>query len=92
MSIDTPTRKPADVPAQINFVRVKAVIRKEPADVYNMEVENTHCFSANGLIVHNCIDALRYALETLRRSLAAGAIARPVIITTAYGNPAMGLR
>ena len=29
-------------------------------DVYNLEVEDTHCFAVNGgLIVHNC----RYAIE-----------------------------
>lgn len=32
--------------------------------VYNMEVEDTHCFAANGLIVHNCEDALRYGCVT----------------------------
>ena len=33
-------------------------------DVYNMEVEKHHNFSINGgLIVHNCIDSTRYALE-----------------------------
>lgn len=33
------------------------VVSVEPAgtcDVYNMEVEDTHCFFANGVIVHNC--------------------------------------
>lgn len=33
------------------------VVSVEPAgtcDVYNMEVEDTHCFFANGIIVHNC--------------------------------------
>jgi len=32
-------------------------------DVYNMEVEGTHNFAANGIYVHNC-DAIRYALYT----------------------------
>lgn len=33
-------------------------------DVYNMEVEDRHNFSVNGgLIVHNCIDGLRYSYE-----------------------------
>ncbi len=33
------------------------IVSVEPAgncDVYNMEVEDTHCFFANGVIVHNC--------------------------------------
>lgn len=37
-------------------------IKKQPkADVYNLEVENVHCFSANGIIAHNC----RYGISTL---------------------------
>lgn len=33
-------------------------------DVYNLEVEKYHNFSIqDGLIVHNCIDSLRYSLE-----------------------------
>lgn len=35
-------------------------------DVYNMEVQDTHNFSvSNGLIVHNCLDAMRYACHKL---------------------------
>jgi hypothetical protein len=34
------------------------------ADVYNLEVEDTHAFAVNGgLIVHNCGDATRYRLS-----------------------------
>lgn len=34
--------------------------------MYNMEVERFHNFAVNGgLIVHNCIDAARYAMEPL---------------------------
>lgn len=33
--------------------------------VYNMEVEDTHCFAANGLIIHNCMDAMRYMAYTV---------------------------
>lgn len=37
------------------------------ADVYNMEVSGTHCFSVNGgIIVHNCMDATRYFVKTKR--------------------------
>lgn len=28
--------------------------------VYDLEIENEHCFYANGVLVHNCIDAARY--------------------------------
>ena len=35
-------------------------------DVYNMEVENYHNFAVNGgLIVHNCMDCLRYICQDL---------------------------
>jgi len=45
-------------------VRVKSVTPLGKADVYNLEVDDTHCFAVNGgLIVHNC----RYALEEVRR-------------------------
>lgn len=31
--------------------------------VYNFEVDGTHCFAVNGgIIVHNCMDAMRYAM------------------------------
>lgn len=31
-------------------------------DVYNLEVEDTHCFAAtkSNIIIHNCVDSLRY--------------------------------
>ena len=50
---------------QKKYVRVKSVRRRSAEPVYNMEVERFHNFAVNGgLIVHNCIDATRYALET----------------------------
>lgn len=37
------------------------------ADVYNMEVEDNHNFAINGgLIVHNCMDSMRYFVKTQR--------------------------
>jgi hypothetical protein len=52
------------------------VTRIEPAkdqDVYNLEVEDTHAFAVNGgLIVHNCADATRYAVQTGVRSMVIG--------------------
>ena len=37
------------------------------ADVYNMEVEGNHNFAINGgLIVHNCMDSMRYFVKTMR--------------------------
>lgn len=41
-------------------VKIKSIKLKGIEDVFNMEVDNTHCFSVNGgYIVHNC----RYATE-----------------------------
>lgn len=58
-------------PAQINCIQgylnygiVKSVKFVGREDVYNMEVKDHHNFSVNGgLIVHNSIDAIRYAME-----------------------------
>ena len=37
------------------------------ADVYNMEVDDNHNFAINGgLIVHNCMDSMRYFVHTMR--------------------------
>lgn len=42
-------------------MKVKAIRPAGCADVYNMEVEDTHDFAVeSGIIVHNCYDELRY--------------------------------
>lgn len=47
-------------------VKVTGVHPDGIEDVYNMEVEDTHCFAVNGgLIVHNCMDATRYFVQTM---------------------------
>ena len=33
---------------------IKTISRNEIQNVYDIEVENTHCFFANGILVHNC--------------------------------------
>lgn len=53
--------------AQINYVGVAKIERIPNTDVYNMEVDGTHCFAVNGgIIVHNCMDAVRYFVRTKR--------------------------
>lgn len=42
------------------------------ADVYDLTVEDEHEFYANGVLVHNCLDALRYLLMHLYRLGARG--------------------
>lgn len=51
----------------VNYVGVKSIETLGKQDVYNMEVEDTHCFAVNGgLIVHNCMDQMRYFVKTMR--------------------------
>ena len=51
----------------VSLAEVEAVEFLGYQDVYNMEVEEDHCFSVNGgLIIHNCLDALRYFVRTKR--------------------------
>lgn len=70
---------PTSIPAQdfahtsareshVRYVGVKRIHKLPPEPVYNMEVEKHHNLAVNGgLIVHNCIDAVRYALSTIWR-------------------------
>lgn len=61
------TRKLKHVPenAVQNYVGIKSIKYVGKADVYNMEVRNHHNFSVcGGFIIHNCCDALRYAVMT----------------------------
>lgn len=47
-------------------VKVKSITLDGYADVYNMEVEGNHNFAVNGgLIVHNCMDSIRYFVKTM---------------------------
>ena len=62
--------KPTNTRTQ-NTVRVAKVVEiAEDGEeaVYNMEVDETHCFAVNGgLIVHNCMDSTRYFVNTIMR-------------------------
>ena len=54
-------------PNTVKLIGVKSVKLDGNADVYNMEVEDNHNFAVNGgLIVHNCMDSLRYFVKTMR--------------------------
>lgn len=44
--------------------KVKSIEPAGKADVYCLVVPATHNFIANGMVVHNSIDALRYAVYT----------------------------
>lgn len=54
-------------PAHDCVVRVTGLCKlAERLDVYNLEIEDEHEFFANGVLVHNCYDALRYGLTQAR--------------------------
>ena len=54
--------------SSFGFVKVKAIRRRKIEAVFNLEVENHHNFEVNGgFIVHNCLDAMRYAMEQFGR-------------------------
>jgi intein/homing endonuclease len=51
-----------------NIVLVLAVKKRTKFEaVYNLHVTDQHEFYANGVLVHNCMDAARYALMSLRQ-------------------------
>lgn len=54
--------------AGINYIGIKDIRRCGEAPVYNMEVDEQHNFSVNGgIIVHNCMDSVRYLCQTVLR-------------------------
>ena len=60
----TPVVVPVLTNKEVKYSKVKSVKYAGKSDVYNMEVQTYHNFSVNnGLIVHNCIDALRYSMQ-----------------------------
>lgn len=51
--------------AHVSYVPLASVKPCGKAPVYNMEVDDYHNFSVNGgIIVHNCMDAVRYFVQT----------------------------
>ena len=59
-----PHAAPSAVPCF--YVGIKKITKLNRQPVYNMEVEDVHHFAINGgLIVHNCMDACRYAIDPL---------------------------
>lgn len=52
---------------KLNYVPIASIKPCGKAPVYNMEVDEYHNFSVNGgIIVHNCADATRYFVKTMR--------------------------
>lgn len=54
------TVKPVFVPDNVKIIQCGKIENQ----VYDLTVEDCHEFFANGILVHNCIDAIRYALES----------------------------
>lgn len=56
-----------NIVSSIVNVKVSSIVEIESQDVYNMEVEYTHCFLAteSDIVCHNC-DALRYSVMYLK--------------------------
>lgn len=53
--------------AEMQFVGIKGIKHIQSQPVYNMEVKDNHNFAVNGgIIVHNCMDAFRYYVQTSR--------------------------
>ncbi len=42
--------------------KVKNIRHIGKSDVYCLDVPSTHNFIANGIVVHNCLDSLRYII------------------------------
>lgn len=52
----------------VRCVGIKRIEYDGVEPVYNMEVEHNHNYSVNGgLIVHNCMDDIRYFCSTVMR-------------------------
>ena len=52
-------------PQNVRLVGISKIELDGREDVYNMEVDDNHNFAVNGgLIVHNCMDAMRYFVKT----------------------------
>ena len=59
-SLSTNTAK-SHIAQEVALLGVQ-VISEDYADVYDLHVDYCHEFFANGILVHNCIDAIRYVV------------------------------
>lgn len=64
---DIQSQRHAQESVAVEYVNILSVQKKGRAPVYNMEVEENHNFAVNGgLIVHNCMDSMRYFVKSMR--------------------------
>ena len=53
----------------VHLVGISKIEIDHNEDVYNMEVMGTHNFAVNGgVIVHNCMDDIRYFANTIMKN------------------------
>lgn len=64
---DLPPGDPLGTPTGVDHVR-RVSLTGEVAPVYNLSVAGQPEYFANGILVHNCLDALRYAVCGLPKS------------------------
>lgn len=48
-----------DIPQKSELIEIE-IVKEDICNVYDIEVEDMHEFFANGVLVHNCIDSVRY--------------------------------
>ena len=72
----------ADNILQASELKEIEIVKEDICNVYDIEVEDMHEFFANGVLVHNCIDAARYYVlgELL------GRIMKPKDISGVFGH------
>lgn len=64
----------------VHLVGISKIEIEPNEDVYNMEVMCTHNFAVNGgVIVHNCMDDIRYFVNTVLRNKVGKERYNPVI-------------
>ena len=56
---------PSELQNESQTKTIKRITRGFSALTYNLEVEDTHCLLVNGVIAHNCMDAIRYGIISL---------------------------
>ena len=57
---------------ELSIVHVN-VGNSQEKQVYDLMVEDCHEYFANGILVHNCIDPIRYSLQSMTRTVQAPA-------------------
>lgn len=63
---NTQRRSAVPEPAEVSFIPIRSIKSVGRQPVYNMEVDDLHNYSVNGgIVVHNCVDALRYYVNSL---------------------------